>query len=61
MIYIENEGALFRGGSRANPAEVYDFKAKEWSAYTGKVPKPIEWGDIISADEAEQMMAEEAD
>lgn len=61
MVYIENEGALFRGVSRSLPAEVYSFRTKEWSAYTGRMPKPIEWGNEISDEEAEAMIAEEAD
>ncbi len=54
--YIENDGALFRGFTKAYPEEVYDFKAKAWNAYTGSTPKPIDWGEYITADQAEAMM-----
>jgi hypothetical protein len=52
MIYIENEGVLFRGLSRSFPKEVWGHKTHTWHPYTGSVPKPIEWGDEISAAEA---------
>lgn len=42
MIYIENEGALFRGESRVWPRQVWN--GKDFVPYTGSVPKPIEWG-----------------
>lgn len=61
MVYIENEGALFRGESRAWPKEVWT--GSEFKPYTGKVPKDIEWGDVITEAEAEVMMkpADEAE
>lgn len=57
-IYIENEGALFRsrGGMQENPDEIY-FKGDGWVKYEGDVPKSPGWGEIISAEEAEAMMA----
>jgi hypothetical protein len=39
MIYIENEGALFRGLSRSFPKEVWGHKTHTWRPYTGEVPK----------------------
>lgn len=54
MRFIENEGALFRGPARAWPEEVWDGKA--FKKYTGKVPKDIDWGNIIDEAEAKQMM-----
>lgn len=54
MVYIENEGALFRGPSRSWPKEVWN--GKEFAPYQGSVPKPIEWGDVISENEAKSMM-----
>lgn len=54
MIYIENEGALFRGPARAWPKEVWNGKAFE--AYTGAVPKDIDWGDEIDEAQAQKMM-----
>lgn len=54
--YIENEGALFRGPSRAWPKEVYSFAKKKWLPYQGAVPKPLTWGAIITAEEAQAMI-----
>ncbi len=56
LRYIENEGALFRGPSRAWPKEVYSFGKKKWLAYHGAVPKPLTWGTIITAEEAQAMI-----
>jgi hypothetical protein len=56
FIYIENEGALFRGRSRAWPSEVWSPTEKKFVAYTGDVPKGVEWGDIIDEAEAQRMM-----
>jgi hypothetical protein len=38
MVFIENEGALFRGFSRSHPQQVWDPESG-WQAYTGSVPK----------------------
>lgn len=54
MIYIENEGALFRGPARAWPKEVWNGNAFE--PYKGAVPKDVEWGDIIDEAQAQRMM-----
>ena len=59
MIYIENEGALFRGPARAWPKEVWNGKAFE--AYTGAVPKDVDWGNIIDEAEATRLMGGEQD
>lgn len=59
MKYIENEGALFRGFSVSFPQEVFNKKTKKFEKYEGKVPKPIEWGDVITEEEAKKMMGEE--
>jgi len=58
MRYVENEGALFRikGPSNAFPDEVWSAKEKRFIPYAGEVPKPMGWGDDISAEEAEEMM-----
>jgi hypothetical protein len=50
MIYIENEGALFRGPARAWPREVWT--GTKFEAYKGQVPKGIEWGNQIDEEEA---------
>lgn len=54
IIYIENEGALFRGPARAWPKEVWD--GSKFTPYTGRVPKDIEWGHIIDEAEAKRLM-----
>jgi hypothetical protein len=58
MVYIENEGALFRGISRGLPREVWSPKTRTWKRYEldGGF-KPIEWGTVISEVEAKEMMA----
>ena len=54
MIYIENEGALFRGPARAWPREVWN--GSEFVAYKGAVPKDIDWGSEIDEAEAQRLM-----
>lgn len=54
MIYIENEGALFRGPARGLPQEVW--AGGKFVPYKGSVPKPIEWGSEISEAEAKSLM-----
>lgn len=59
MVYIENDGALFRGPSRAWPREVWD--GHEFKPYMGDVPKGIEWGSVIDETEAKRLMAPSSD
>lgn len=61
MRYVENEGALFRikGPSNAFPDEVWSPHEKRFVPYAGDVPKPMNWGEDISRDEAEEMMNQE--
>jgi hypothetical protein len=54
-MFIENEGALFKGPSRGNPTHVWSRKTRSWKPYAGG-PKPIEWGSEISEAEAREMM-----
>lgn len=54
LIFIENEGALFRGPARAWPKEVWT--GSQFAPYTGTVPKPIEWGNVITDAEAARLM-----
>lgn len=54
MIYIENEGALFRGPARAWPKEVWNGEA--FQPYTGNVPKDVDWGNVIDEAEAQKLM-----
>lgn len=54
-LLIENEGALFRGPARAWPKEVWD--GEKFVPYTGNVPKDVEWGNVVSDVEAEEIKA----
>lgn len=56
LRYIENEGALFRGYTRAFPEEVYDTRTKSWHVYEGTNPKPVDWGDYVTEEEAREWM-----
>ncbi len=58
MIYIENEGALFRsiGFMTEAPDEVYS-PGQGWEPYQGETPKPPGWGEQLSEQEAKEMMA----
>ena len=56
MLYIEHEGALFRGFARAWPQEVWVPGLKRFEPYKGEIPKPIHWGDVISDADAEAYM-----
>ena len=56
MVYIETEGALFRGPDRGVPEEVY-FKGG-WQPYAGKDrPRDVSWGWEIDEAEAHRIMA----
>jgi len=56
MIYIENEGALFRGPARGVPLEVWSARKNMFVPYEGSKDKPVDWGHVVSASEAEAMM-----
>jgi hypothetical protein len=58
MRYVENEGALFRiiGPSNAFPDEVWDVKQGKFVPYKGDVPKPQDWGQDVSEQEAAEFM-----
>jgi hypothetical protein len=59
LILIENEGAIFRGPNVANPTEVWrGGPGGHWAPYTGKVPKPQEWGSRVTQAEADRFIAE---
>jgi hypothetical protein len=59
MIFIESEGALFRGPSRSFPTEVWHAAEGRFVPYAGETPKPAEWGTVISAAECWKMIAEQ--
>lgn len=56
MVYIENEGALFRGPARGIPEEVWSAREGKFVPYKGNKNKPIDWGHIISEEEAREIM-----
>ncbi len=58
MLYIENEGALFRGPARAWPKDVWN--GREFVPYRGETPKSIDWGHVISEEEARRLMEADA-
>ena len=58
LVFIENEGALFRGVGRAWPEEVWSRRQRAFVPYEGKVPKPVDWGTVISEEEAREMVAQ---
>ena len=57
-VLIENEGALFRGASRAWPKEIWSHKQQKWVPYEGDVPKGQAWGSEISEQEAQELIQE---
>lgn len=58
MVYIENEGALFRGPARGVPLEVWSAAERKFVPYAqAGQPKPIDWGDVVTEEEAFRMMA----
>lgn len=59
MVYVENDGALFRGISRSHPSEVWFGPTKGWVPYTFEGAfKPVEWGTEISQPEADRIIAD---
>ncbi len=55
-VYIENDGALFRGPSRGFPTHVWDARQGFFIPYGGEVPKPIDWGTVIDQTAADAIM-----
>lgn len=58
MIYIENEGALFRGPARGVPLEVWSARQGKFLPYKGNMDKPVDWGNEIDEVEAKRMMGD---
>lgn len=57
MIYIENEGALFRGPARGLPQEVWNAAERRFVPYRlAGQPRPIDWGNVIDESEAQAIM-----
>lgn len=58
MLFIENEGALFRGPARGVPLEVWSRLENKFIPYRfAGQPKPIDWGHLIDEAQAIQLMA----
>jgi hypothetical protein len=52
-IYVEQDGALFRGFSSGHPQEVWWARKGRWEPYSFEGDhKPVEWGSEISLSEA---------
>lgn len=59
LIYIEHDGALFRGFGRSHPQEVWSDSEQAWKPYTFEAQwKPIGWGTEISEEEFKRLVAE---
>lgn len=57
MMFIENEGALFRGPARGLPQEVWNAAEGKFVPYKlAGQPKPIDWGNEIDEAEAQRLM-----
>ncbi|WP_332770528.1 hypothetical protein [Phenylobacterium sp.] len=56
MVYIEHDGALFRGFAEGFPQEVWSRKTGAWTHYPLIGFKPVEWGSVISETEAQRIM-----
>lgn len=61
MIFIENDGALFRGPARGVPTEVWSPSRRSFVPYKGAgKPKPVEWGTVVSDADAKELMGDSA-
>jgi hypothetical protein len=56
LLFIENEGALFRGPSRGWPTHVWSPNDRAFVAYEGNVPKTVDWGEIVDDARASEMI-----
>lgn len=56
-VFIENDGALFRGPARGVPQEVWN--GSEFVPYRGAgQPRDVSWGTVIDEAEAQRMMGQ---
>lgn len=61
MVYIENDGALFRGPARGVPEEVWSPSKRAFVPYKGAgKPRDVSWGSVISEAEARELMGADA-
>lgn len=56
MLIIENDQAICRGEVWNWPTEIWNCAKQEWQPYSGYVPKPLHWGNVITLDEAKGYM-----
>lgn len=56
--YIEHLGDLYMGFTRPWPEAVWNRRDKRWYKYEETGGKPIEWGEIITEEEAKRIMGE---
>jgi hypothetical protein len=60
MVYIEHEGALFRGPSRSTPREVWREAEGKFVPYAPSRPPGVEWGEVIDPEAAAEIMGADA-
>lgn len=59
-VFIENDGALFRGPARGLPQEVWN--GSEFVPYRGAgQPRDVSWGTVIDEAEAQRLMGQGGD
>lgn len=57
MVFIENDGVLFRGPARGVPQEVWNAAERRFEPYRGAgQPRDVSWGSVIDEAEAQRMM-----
>lgn len=62
MVFIENDGALFRGPARGVPQEVWNVAQGKFVPYAlAGQPKPVDWGTVIDEAEAQRLMGQGGD
>lgn len=60
LLYIENEGALFRGPARGVPLYIWSSHECKFVPYKlAGQPKPIDWGNVIDEIEAKRLMRDQ--
>jgi hypothetical protein len=57
ILLIENDQALYKGPYPNWPTEIWNVRLQKWEPYSGKVPKEIGWGNVVTAEQAEAYKA----
>ncbi|MGM9428394.1 hypothetical protein [Hydrogenophaga sp. MI9] len=58
-VFIENEGALFRGPSRGNPIEVWSVGHGKFVDYPARdLLRGVDWGTVITSEQARSLMSQ---